>query len=187
MLRRPRLVACLIVGALAVLAAGCGGGGGNQEAEQWASDLCSTVASWKTDIDQISQDAAKAISQAGATKQDLVNAVQDGLDSTKQLVSDLKALPAPDTNGGAEAKDAVNTYVAEVEKAASTVKTTLQGIPDSANVSQVVLSLTSLATTLQATIQSGLELVGQLKSLSGELKSGLQSADSCKDLTKTSS
>ena len=182
---RPRVAALLAVGVLVVLAAGCGGGGGNDEAEQWASDLCSTIASWKSDIDQITQDATDALTKPGTTKQDLEDAVNKGLDSTKTLADDLKALKAPATDQGQQAKQQVDAFVADVQHAATEVKTTLQGIPASANLTQVVTRLTGLATTLQTPIRSGVALVGQLKQLGGDLKDGLESADSCKDLTKT--
>jgi hypothetical protein len=47
-------------------------------------------------------------------------------------------------------------------------------------------SLSGLSAELQATIEDGRELVTSLQSLGGDLKEGLESADSCDDLRSAS-
>ena len=174
---------CLALGAVAVVLAvsGCGGSS-SSPAESWASDVCSSVSTWKTSVQQITTDAANAIAKPGSTREDATNAVQKGVDATQKLVDDLKGLEAPDTPEGAQAKKDLDTFATDTQQTIDGVKSALAGIPSGAGLAEIVTQLSGQASTLQQAIASGQQLVTSLQNLGGDLKDGFEQADSCKDL-----
>lgn len=177
---------CLAFGALVVVLAvsGCGGSD-TSAAEGWASDVCSSVSTWKTSIQQITTDAANAIAKPGATRDEATNAVQKGVDATQKLVDDLKALGAPDTPEGAQAKDDLDTFTTDTQETIDGVKSALADIPSGAGLAEIVTQLSGQAATLQQALTSGQQLVATLQDLGGDLKKGFEQADSCKELTSS--
>ena len=137
---------------------GCGGSD-TSAAEGWASDVCSSVSTWKTSVQQITTDAANAIAKPGATREESTNAVQNGVDATQKLVDDLKALGAPDTPEGAQAKDDLDTFTTDTQETIDGVKSALADIPSGAGLAEIVTQLSGQAATLQQAIASGQQLV----------------------------
>lgn len=182
-MRRRSLVGIVIV-ALAVAAAGCGGGGdeGPSAEEQWAGEICTSIGSWRTEVEAITRSTADALTQPGATREDLESGIQDGLDATKELTDELRALAPPDTPEGEQAKTEVNAFLDDVRAADDRVRTALAGLPEGASLAQVVTQLAGLATSLQSTIEGGRALVEDLTDLGGGLKDGFENAESCKEL-----
>jgi hypothetical protein len=172
----------LIALALTLAAAGCGGDGGVTAEETWASDVCTSIAAWRTEVQTIATDAANAVTQPGATRADIEQAVQEGLDATRSVISELRATVPPDTPEGGMAKADVEQFIDDVSAASDEVETALAGLPASAGLAQVVAELGSLAVTLQATVAGGLRLVDELAALGGALKDGFENAESCQDL-----
>jgi hypothetical protein len=175
-----RLAAIIV---LALVAAGCGGGGGSSaEEEAWATDVCASIASWRTQVETIATDAAEAITKPGATRDTLESAINDGLDATKTLLEDLRDAVPPDTSEGDEAKAAVDAFLDEVSAANDEVETALADLPDAAGLAQIVAALSGLATNLQTTVESGRTLVTELTDLGGAMKDAFENADSCQEL-----
>ena len=175
-----RLAAVLV---LVVVAAGCGGGSESSAAEEaWADEICSSIATWRAEVETIATDAADAITQPGATRDDVETAVDSGLDATTQLVDDLRAAVPPDTPEGEEADAAVDAFLDNVQASDDEVRTALADLPDDAGLSQTVAALSGLATSIQTTIESGRTLVTELTELGGALKDAFENADSCQEL-----
>lgn len=173
----------LALGAVTVAIAVSGCGGSNtSSAESWASDVCSAVGTWKTSVQQITTDAANALAKPGATRDDATNAVKQGVDATQTMVDDLKALGPPDTPEGTQAKDDLDSFVTDSQQTLDGVSKALDDIPSGASLTQIVTQLAAQASTLQQTITSGQDLVASLQGLGGELKTGFEQADSCKEL-----
>lgn len=170
-----------VVATTALLLAGCGGGE-ESPAEAWASDVCTSVATWKTEIGEITTEAADALTQPATARKTLETAVDDGLQATKTLIADLEALEPPATSEGQEAKGEIDAFLATLEATADEVQTALAGLSDAGSLSAIVESLSGLSTELQTTIDEGRELVTTLESLGGDIKDGFESADSCDDL-----
>ena len=182
-MRRRSLLVLLIAVVAAVAAAGCGGGDGGPSAEEvWAGDICTSVDSWRTDVEAIARNTADALTQPGATREDLESGIQDGLDATKQLTDELRASVPPDTPEGQQAKAEVNAFVDDVRAADDKVRTALAGLPEGAGLSQVVTQLAGLAANLQTTIEGGQALVEELTDIGGDLKDGFENAEPCKQL-----
>jgi hypothetical protein len=175
-----RLAAIIV---LALVAAGCGGGGeSSAEEEAWASDVCASIASWRTQVQTIATDAAEAITKPGATRDTLEGAIDNGVEATETLLEDLRGAVPPDTSEGDEAKAAVDAFLDDVSSANDEVKTALADLPDTAGLAQIVASLSGLATNLQTTVESGRTLVTELTDLGGTMKDAFENADSCQEL-----
>ncbi len=160
---------------------GCGGDGTSAE-EAWADEVCTSIASWKTEVESIAGNAADAITEPGATRTDVEAAVDSGLDATKTLGDELRASVPPDTPEGAQAKAAVDAFLDDVQASDDQVRTALAGLPDDAGLSEIVTALSGLATNIQQTIDSGRTLVTDIQQLGSALKDGFENADSCQEL-----
>jgi len=175
-----RLAAIIV---LALVAAGCGGGGGSSaDEEAWASDVCASIASWRTQVQTIATDAAEAVTKPDATRDTVEGAIDEGVAATETLLADLRAAVPPDTSEGDEAKAAVDAFVDDVSSANSEVKTALADLPDTAGLAEIVAALSGLATNLQTTVESGRTLVTELTDLGGAMKEAFENADSCQEL-----
>lgn len=175
----PALALSLTV--LTVAVAGCGGSE-SSAAEGWASDVCSAIGTWKTNVQKITTDATNALTEPGATRQDAETAIDDGVKTTQDLIDELKAIGPPETSNRTEAKTEVDAFVTQAESTVDDVKSALEALPANATLADIVQGLSGLATSLQATIASGQQLVTSLEELGGDLKQGFEKADSCKDL-----
>ena len=185
---RRSLLAISIVVVLAAAAAGCGGGGGGPSTEEvWAGEICTSIDSWRTEVQGIASTTADALTQPGATRADLESGIQDGLDATKELTDELRASVPPDTPAGDQAKTEVNAFLDDVRAADDKVRTALAGLPEGAGLSQVITQLAGLAASLQTTLDGGKALVEDLTALGGDLKDGFENADSCKKLREADS
>src|SRR5689334_25111443 len=144
-----KLLSILVACGLAVAAAGCGSGNSDKKAnETYASGVCSAIGSWVTDVKSL------ASISGGVTKASLQKKLDQFQTATKSLVSDIKAVPAPDTSEGQNAKKQVNLFVTEVEQTGTAVKSAASKIPSNASLADIapILAplrpqLTSLAST----------------------------------------
>ena len=103
-----RRLLATVVAAAALLAAGCGGSSDSDSARArrraWADGLCSAISTWTDSIKEIGDSLT-----AGNVSQDaLTGAVADAKSATETFTSDLDDLGTPDTEAGAEAKEAVD-------------------------------------------------------------------------------
>jgi hypothetical protein len=178
----PALAVICAVSALAFAISGCGGSD-SSSAENWASDVCSAIGTWKTSVEQITTNATNALTQPGATRKDAEAAIDDGVQATRDLVGELKALGPPNTSGRDEARSEVNAFVAQAQTTIDDVQAALADLPNDATLAQLIAGLSGLATSLQKTIATGQQLVKALSEASGDLKQGFEKADSCKDLS----
>jgi uncharacterized protein YoxC len=144
--------------------------------------VCSSIATWRSEVETIARDAADAITKPGATRDDLETAVDSGLDATTQLVDDLRAAVPPDTPEGQEADAAVDAFLDDVQASDDDVRTALADLPEDAGLTQTVAALSGLATSIQTTVESGRTLVTEITELGGALKDAFENADSCQEL-----
>ena len=181
---RCRYLLVLAIFVAAVAAAGCGSGGdeGPSAEELWAGDVCANIDSWRTEVEVITRNTADALTQPGATRDDLESGIEDGLDATKELIDEIRALVPPDTPEGEQARAEVNAFLDDVRAADDRVRTALADLPERASLAQVVTQLAGLATSLQATIEGGQALVEDLTDLGGDMKDGFENAESCQEL-----
>ena len=144
--------------------------------------MCTSIASWGTEVETIATDAAEAITEPGATRDTVEAAIGDGLDATETLLEDLRGAVPPDTSEGEEAKAAVDAFFDDVSSANDEVESALADLPAAAGLAAIVTALSGLATTLQTTIESGRTLVTELTELGGSMKDAFENTDSCQEL-----
>lgn len=115
---------------VALILAACGGddGGGGEEAgeeaaaetvsvDEYAGEVCSALAAWVTDI----QDRASTITEgidpgdAEAGKERLEEFIGDTVTGTEELISNVEAAGIPDTDGGEEAAEQIQSGLEQVK------------------------------------------------------------------------
>ena len=164
---------------------GCGGSDTAPSAQAWATGICTSIATWKADVEAIATNAAAAITEPGATRDNVETAIDDGLAATRTLIADLRALTPPDTPEGEQAKVEVEAFLGDAQSSIDAVESAIEAIPDDARLAKILAALSGLATNLEGTIASGRELVASLAELGGTLKDAFESADSCQELSKS--
>jgi hypothetical protein len=176
-----RLIAsAAVVTTLAVLAAGCGGGGSSKE-EQWASSVCTNVANWKQQIQSIGADARSKLQSPSVGTLDAIKAdVNKAVDATKQLSSNLKALGAPNSGSGTQAKQQIDSLATQLENTVNMAKQTTANLPKNATLSQTVSQLASLAPALESLLTNTKTTLSSVQTTGSDIKKGFDQAKSCK-------
>lgn len=165
--------------ALALVAAGCGGSGASSE-EKWADSVCSDIATWQTQVKQSSSDVkAKLQSPQSGMLPAIRTDVQQAVDATKQMTSDLKALDPPGGDDGATAQQQLESYANHVQSTATQARQTVASVPSGATASETVKALTPLAPALQSLAVDTSTLFQSLKASGEKIKQGFDDADSC--------
>lgn len=174
------VIAAPILALLAVLvlaAAGCGGSSDTKANEAYANSVCSAIGNWEQQIKSIATSFIGGVSQASFQA-----SITQAEAATKTLVTQIKAVPPPDSSQGQAAKqqlDQLTTDISNTVDAATTALTQVQANPSAAALSATVATLApqvqSLATETNAAIST-------LKDAGGSLASAFKSTDSCKSL-----
>lgn len=163
----------------AVVLAGCGGGSPNQNAnEVYASGVCTAIGSWLAEVKGV--DTLPPL--GGITKASIAAKLKHFDTNTRQFVSHIKALPAPNTSEGRAAKSKIDQSPlisgaqGEIASARAVASILANG-----SMTQVIGSLAALPDfqTLKTTAQSTrtyLEMGG------GSLASTFKSEPACKQL-----
>jgi hypothetical protein len=161
----------------ALAAAGCGGHSDKKSNEAYASSVCTAIANWEQQVKAIASDFSGGITQA--TFESKVTQVES---ATNDLVTQIKAVPAPDTSQGQAAKqqlDQLSTDASTTVTATKSAAGSIQADASAATISTAILVLTpqvkSLATTAESTVKT-------LKDAGGDLASAFKSASSCQSL-----
>jgi hypothetical protein len=166
-----------LLAVLALLAAGCGGSSDTKANEAYANSVCSAIGSWEQQIKTIASSFSGGVSQAS-----LQTKVTQAGDATKTLVSQIKAVPPPDSSQGQAAKDQLDQLTTDINNtldAAQTALTDLQANPSAAAISATVAALAPQVQSLASETNSAISF---LKSAGGSLGSAFKSTDSCKSL-----
>jgi hypothetical protein len=163
---------------LAFVAAGCGGASAE---EKWAGNVCTNIGDWKSELQTSVNGVRDKLQSPGAGTLSAINAdVQNAVDATNKLASDLKATGPPDTEGGAQAKQQLNALASQLKTAVANAKQTLAGLPEGASLSETAQKLAPLAPALQSLTTSASKTIDSIKATSSKLKEGFDKADSCK-------
>ena len=166
-----------LVAVLAVAVAGCGGSSDTKANEEYANSVCSAIGNWEQQIKSIATSFSGGVSQAS-----LQTNVTQAQAATKTLLTQIKAVPPPDTSQGQAAKqqlDQLTTDVNNAVDAANTALTELQANPSAAAVSATVATLAPQVQSLASETNSA---ISSLKDAGGSLASAFKSTDSCKSL-----
>lgn len=159
--------------ALALALAGCGGDDDDDQAESWANDVCSSLSTWVSDVEETVQsvtDAGLAIDE-----DDLQEAVDDVSESTNTLVDDLEELGPPETEGGEEARSELESLTTTLE---SEVETVRQAVDSDSGAAELASTVSASISTASAEVSSTLESLEGVDP-GGELEDGFENADEC--------
>ena len=181
---RRRYTAALVlalVGALALVAAGCGGKSADQKAnETYANSVCSSIAAWETQIKSIASDLSGGISRAS-----LQSKVTQAESATKSLASQIKAVPPPNTSDGQAAKQQLDQLATDIKTTLAAAQTAVSGIQADASAATVAAAAVALAPQVKSLATSVQSTISALQSSKGALSSAFKSTDSCKNLTSS--
>jgi septal ring factor EnvC (AmiA/AmiB activator) len=177
--RRVRLGIAILALTLAFAAAGCGGD--SSEAENWAGSVCSTVSDWQGEIAQTAQEVQTELQSPNlGTVAAIETQIQSAVTATQMLVTDLKAIDAPDIDSGTQAKQQVDALASQLQSAVNIAKNTIDALPENANLNELAQKLLPLAPAIQSLGTSASNTVKAIETSGDELKEGFENADACK-------
>lgn len=173
-MRRTALLLVPFV-ALALALTACGGDD-QSASEEYADDVCSTLSTWVTDVEE----TVTSLTDQGLaiSREDIETAVEETKGATETLADDLQALGAPETEDGNEAKSELESLGTTLDQQLATVEEAL----DSGG------GVTALAATVTTAISTAATAVDQayqdLQGLDpgGELSEAFQDSDECDSL-----
>ena len=171
----PPILALLAV--LVLVGAGCGSSSDTKANEAYADSVCSAIGNWKQEIKSIATSFSGGVSQAAFQ----TSITQAGA-ATKTLLTQIKAVPPPDSSQGQAAKQQIDQLTTDINNtvdAASTALTQLQANPSAAALSATVATLAPQVQSLASAANSA---ISTLKDAGGSLSDAFKSTDSCKSL-----
>jgi uncharacterized phage infection (PIP) family protein YhgE len=163
--------------ALAVVAAGCGGA---PPEEKWASGVCSDISDWKDQLQKSVNDVREQVQSPGTGTVAAIQAeVQEALDATQELASDLKARGAPDVESGDQAKQQLDALATQLDATVTQAKQTIENLPAGADAGEIVKRLAPLAPAIQSLVVKTSSTLDSVKTSGSKIKEGFDKADSC--------
>ena len=176
-----RCVALLVV-ALALAAVGCGGGDGDSSSatptDEWAEGYCAAIVDWANELKVATDELRdfKSISQEG-----FAQAGDEIRSATDRFVAELRALGAPDTEFGVDARQAVETFATAAEADLADVERAVENVSGLTGISKAVSSITAALTSMNKHFTT---MVNSLRKIDPEkeLQGALEDAESCDDL-----
>ncbi len=166
-----------------------GGDGGTgaapttSDASTYVTGVCTALTDWKDGIDSDQQQLQSALSgqpSPEGAKSALTDFLSSVVDGTKTMVADVKALGAPDVDGGSELAASLNQGLESVSTTFETALAKVQGMStdDPAALAQ---SMTALGTDIQNGTSGISDAFNGLDT--GELKTAASESAACAPLT----
>ena len=174
---RVAIALAMLASTLALLGAGCGGNSDKKANEAYANSVCTAIGTWTTEVKTIATDFS-----GGISKSSLQAKLTEFETATKNLVTEIKAVPPPKTSEGQAAKTQVDELATQVQTTVANVKSTVATIPADASVTQTVSTLSTLQPQLKSLATSAQSTVRTVQSAGGSLASAFEDAKACKNL-----
>jgi hypothetical protein len=179
-----RRTIALIVLVLVLPACGSSGKETSTAAESpasWANSFCGSLATWKSSLTSAGKSLQNTSTLSKAKLQDAANAVSKANDT---LVSDLKALGKPPTQGADKAQSAVQSLSTQLEQGATQIKDAAKNV---SGANGAVKAVTSVTNTL---LQMGSEIAATFTTLQSvnstdAWKSAFADSQACQSLKKS--
>jgi hypothetical protein len=167
----------VVCGALAFLAAGCGGG--ESASKQWADDFCTSVGDWRNEVEEAASDLADP---GQLDEQTLDEAVRKAVAATDDLLADLGQLGPPETDAGEEIEQQLNDLEDVLRARASQTRKALE--QPASSVSDAFARLATIAAQLADSAQAVEQTIRRVRQLdpAGELEQALRTSDACEGL-----
>ena len=169
--RSPSVPLACAVLALAILTAGCGGGGG-RSAEDWADDVCSELDTWATSV----SGAVTGVMSQGrsVTGADLRAAARRAGAATSRLADGLREIEPPDVDSAEHAQDELRQLGDGLERHAAKARDLVQGAGG-----DVVDVARSVLVEIGAAADEAQSALDALQALGDDLRSGIAESDAC--------
>jgi hypothetical protein len=170
----------MLLSALALVAAGCGGGGNSDKKanEAYANGVCTAIGSWTTEVKSLA-----TVPSGGITKAAVDAKLSRFEAATRTLISQIKAVPPPNTSEGQTAKKQIDQLAAQVQATSAAVKSAAAKLPANATVAQIVSELSKLVPQFQTLKSSAQSTVKTIQSAGGSLASAFKNERTCKQLS----
>jgi hypothetical protein len=176
---RPLIAFSVLVAAvLALLAAGCGKSSDTKANETYADNVCSAVGTWKEQIQSI----GTSLTSGGFTKDSIQAALTKAESDTKTMVSQIKAVPPPDTSEGKAAKQQLDQLTTDLNSAVAAAKSAAGQLQENATAASIATAVAALAPQVKSLASEAKSAFDTLKSAGGSLSSAFKNTDSCKNL-----
>ena len=166
-----------IVLALALVAAGCGGGS-DEEADptaSWASGFCTAVTDWTDSLQEITSEFSDT---SNLSEEGLQSAADDVQDSTEQLVDELRALGAPETDSGEEVQTSLDTLSDTLESESDAIETAVEDISGITSLPTAISTVSTSLAAMGTAFATALQAIGEAD-VGGELQSALEDSPEC--------
>jgi hypothetical protein len=172
------LVTTLVLAAgLASVATGCGG---KSAEEEWAGNVCTDVANWKSQVTTATSNIGNALQSPGSgTISTISTEVQSAVTATRELATNLKGDKPPNTDEGDQAKQQLDSLATNAQSTATKAKQTVESVQGESP-SQALQALSSLAPDLRSLSQQVSSTLSSIQASGSKLKEGFDKADSCK-------
>jgi nitrate/nitrite-specific signal transduction histidine kinase len=168
----------MLLSALVLAAAGCGGGGSDQKAnEAYAKGVCTALGSWVTEVKSLA-----TVPSGGITKASIDAKLSQFQTATTTMISQIKAVPSPNTSEGQTAKKQIDQLASKVQTTSAALQSAASKLPAHASVSQIVSALSKLVPQFQTLKSSAQSTVKTIQSAGGSLASAFKSERACKQL-----
>lgn len=174
---RKTLLASAVV-ALALVAAGCGGGdesSSTSPADEWAGGFCSALTTWTDSLKSVTEQFA---SPSSLTQDGLTDAANDVKSSTKSLVDDLRGLGPPDTDSGEAVKTSVDELSTTLENEVAKIEDAAQGVSGLTDLPGAITSITASLSAMGSAFASTLQAI-ESADVQGELRTALEDSPAC--------
>ena len=167
------LVALVVV----LLVAGCGGNSDKKANGAYADGVCTAIAGWEQQIKTI------ATTFTGVPSKDSLNAkVDKAKTATENLVTEIKAVPPPNTSAGQTAKQQLDQLSTDTQSTLSAAESALSELPANPSAADIAGVVLALAPQVKNLVSSAESAVTSLKNAKGPLADAFKSTDSCKSL-----
>lgn len=178
---RPVAVALLVV-VLGLVVAGCGEDSGDATSgtptDEWAEEYCAAIVDWAGEL-KLATDELRELESL--SRESLSRAGGDIQAATETFADELRALGAPDTEFGEDAREAVETFATAAEADLVDIERAVENVSGLAGISRAVTAITAALTSMNKQFQTMVKTLRKIDP-EKELQSALEEADSCDDL-----
>jgi phage shock protein A len=161
-----------------VVATGCGGESSAEE--QWADSVCNSVGTWQDELQQAEDEIRTALQSPGTETLGAIDtAIRQAAEATRELSDELKALEAPDTASGAEAKQQLDALATQLESTATKATQVLDSVTQGGDPVQALEDLAALVPEVQSAAATASATLEAIQASGSDLEEGFEDAGSC--------
>ena len=177
---RTRIVLSAALAALTLAVAGCGGSDSEEDPTvAWASDFCTTITNWTDELQTVTSQFSDT---SNLSEDGLQSAADDVRSATSDLVDDLRALGAPDTQSGEEVRSALDSLSTTVESEADAIEETVQGVSGITEIPSALTAVTASLSAMSSAVASTLQTIDNADA-DNELQNAFEDSPECDDIS----